>query len=361
MKYKKKQLYDSLNNCDKKNEEFLENFKNAKKNKKNNKVKYKIKNRKKFFLKLILIIFSIIGLVLIVLFCFYKNFFSKNFNKDEDFNRSYDVLGIDYKIDKKVTNIAFFGLDKRDEDKRGRSDSIIIVSFDGIHGKIKAISILRDTRLLIKGYGKDKLGHAYSYGGPSLAVQTLNKNFNLDIRDYVSFNFNQMVKIIDILGGVDAKISKGQVNEINGVINSTSEYKNSGFLAPFKEKEKVVHLNGAQAVSYARIRKKDDEHSRANRQQIIVNLMLEKLKKIKINEYPKILKKLKPYFKTSLSFKEILKFAPFILKGKPQIERKIIPYRNDPNLKSGLVNGIWYWQYDIEQYKKKIHDFIYEK
>ncbi len=359
MKYKKNKFYNILNkNDNNQDDKFKENFESTKILKKNNKIKYEVKKKNRIVFK-IAIIFLVLASICVSLFVY----FFGGLKVDGGFDKSDEALGLNGigKINSSVTNIALFGVDKRKNEKVGRSDSIMIVSFDGIHKEIKIISVLRDSRVLIDGHGKDKLGHAFFYGGANLAVKTLNKNFGLDIRDYLALNFGQMIHIIDAFGGVDVKITRSQVNEINGIINSTKEYKNAQKIKPFNEKERVVHLSGAQALSYARIRKKDDEHHRAARQQIVMDMLLDKLSKMKVTEYPRLLRKLMPFIDTSLGMQDILRFGPFMLKGKPAIKRTIIPNRKDPNLKGGIVNGIWYWQYDVKKYKDILHDFIYKK
>ncbi len=357
MKYKRSEFYNILNKNDE-NDEFAKNFRAAKKSNKNNTIKYKIKRKRTFWIRLILLLLILIGAVVI---CFF--YFFGGIKKDVNFDKSNEALGLDIsdKIDNSVTNIAVFGLDKRKNENVGRSDAIMVVSFDGVHKKIKIVSILRDTRLPIDGHGRNKLGHAFAYGGPNLAVKTLNKNFGLDIRNYVAINFSQMIHIIDAFGGVDVKIKKEQVKEINGIINSTPEYRKSKMLAPFKEESKVVHLNGAQALSYARMRKKDDEHHRATRQQIIMNLLLDKFTKIPKKDYPGLLRRLVPFLETSLGMRDILGFLPFVLHGKPTLQRDIIPHINDKSLQYGYINGAWCWQYDLKKYSKILHKFIYEK
>ena len=356
MKYKKNKLNDILEKKKDSSSSFKENFEAAKKVNKNNKIKYVVERKRRLILKIFLAVLLLIGIIVTVILYFFSGL-----NVNKNFDKSDDALGIPFsdKINNKVTNIAIFGLDKRKGETVGRSDAIMIASFDGIHKEIKIVSILRDTRLLIDGHGQDKLGHAYSYGGPNLAVKTLNKNFNLDIRDYIALNFSQMIHIVDAFGGIDVKISRSQVNEINGVINSTPEYRKSPRLQPFKEDYKVVHLNGAQALSYARIRKKDDEHHRATRQQVVLNLLFEKLVNISPSAFPGLLRRLIPFTETSLELRDILSFVPFALKGKRKLKRDIIPHIDDPELKYGILNGVWYWRYDLKKYSEILHNFIY--
>jgi len=79
--------------------------------------------------------------------------------------------------DKGVINIALFGGDGRTDDDVSRSDAIMILSIDKTHKKVKLASIMRDTYVEVHGHGKTKINHAYAYGGPELAIRTINENF----------------------------------------------------------------------------------------------------------------------------------------------------------------------------------------
>ena len=73
-----------------------------------------------------------------------------------------------------VVNIALYGIDSRYVDEPSRSDAIMILTIDRKHKKIKMTSIARDTYVDILGHGKDKITHAYIFGGPELALNSLN-------------------------------------------------------------------------------------------------------------------------------------------------------------------------------------------
>ena len=115
----------------------------------------------------------------------------------------------------KYINVALFGLDKRSENEKARSDSIIIANINFEEKKINVVSILRDTLVDIEGYGSEKLNHAYAYGGAPLALKTINSNFNLNIDKYVAIDFFGLAKAIDIIGGVDIELKDYEGNQIN--------------------------------------------------------------------------------------------------------------------------------------------------
>ena len=108
-----------------------------------------------------------------------------------------------------ITNIALFGVDTRDvSSDSGRSDALMVLSLNRTDNQIKLISIARDSYVAIDGHGMDKLTNAYAYGGPELAVRTVNQNFNLDISEFVTVNFAQLANIIDYVGGVYVNVDE---------------------------------------------------------------------------------------------------------------------------------------------------------
>ena len=289
-------------------------------------------------------------------------YYLKDLNVNNDFNRNPENLGLvsEDKINNNVINIALFGLDKREDEKVGRSDATMVLTFDGVHKKLKITSLLRDSRVKIDGHGMNKLCHAYAYGGPELAIKTINQNYKLDIRDYVAVNFTQMAQIIDAIGGIDVEMEREQVNYANGIIASTPEISHTSPIPNFKEKSKVIHLNGCQAVAYARIRKIDSEVKRVERQQKVMSLIFEKVAKMSVWEYPDFIKKMLPYVETSIGVNEMLGFIPFFATGKPGLEKYRVPDETDPDVKGGMIDGVWYWSYDLRKYANKLHKFIYD-
>ena len=100
------------------------------------------------------------------------------------------------------------------------TNSVLIVTIDEKNKDVRLTSLARDTYVDIEGYSTEKLTHAYAYEGPSLLLNTINKNFDIAIDKYVAVSFESFERIIDILGGVDINLSEKEVSQINGVKNS---------------------------------------------------------------------------------------------------------------------------------------------
>lgn len=264
--------------------------------------------------------------------------------------------------DSKITNIALFGLDARENEDVGRSDALMILTVDQRHGKLKITSILRDSEVNIDGYGSDKITHAYAYGGPELAIKTLNQNYNLDIEDYVTVNFIQMAEIVDAFGGVEINVTDDEMTEINNNLamqqaeSADANIVDSDYLSQSGD----LLLNGNQAVAYARIRHLDSDDVRASRQQEVLMGLVKRLKSKNILEYPNLIRKVMPMCETSLDFGDIMGMAPFMLTNF-EMETMSIP--GDEEQPYGAYNdaGAWVYRYDIAAASQHISRFIYEE
>ena len=264
--------------------------------------------------------------------------------------------------DSKITNIALFGLDARENEDVGRSDALMILTIDQRHGKLKITSILRDSEVNIDGYGSDKITHAYAYGGPELAIKTLNQNYNLDIEDYVTVNFIQMAEIVDAFGGVEINVTDDEMTEINNNLamqqaeSADANIVDSDYLSQSGD----LLLNGNQAVAYARIRHLDSDDVRASRQQEVLMGLVKRLKSKNILEYPNLIRKVMPMCETSLDFGDIMGMAPFMLTNF-EMETMSIP--GDEEQPYGAYNdaGAWVYRYDIAAASQHISRFIYEE
>ena len=182
------------------------------------------------------------------------------------------------KMDEGFWTVAIFGLDSRDNGvgKGNNSDVIIIASIDRQTGEIKLVSVFRDT-YLSTGDGKyNKINAAYCNGGPEQAIKALNENLDLNITQYVSFNWKAVATAINLLGGVDVELSKAEFYYINSFITET--VKGTGIGSYQLKQAGLNHLDGVQAVAYASLRSMDNDYARTERQRKIISLCFDKVK-----------------------------------------------------------------------------------
>ncbi len=199
-----------------------------------------------------------------------------NYVEDGDRTRNDDAISRSY-----VTSVLIIGTDGRSDDDRGRSDSMILVSFNSKTNETTLTSFLRDSYVEIPEYGWGKLNWAYSYGGAELLMDTIEGNFDVRIDNYISVNFVTFASIIDAAGGIDMEITDDEANEINVILrNEVNEIMGDAPNADFVPNGGNVHLSGKQALCYSRIRyvgKSDFE--RTSRQRRVITALIKKAAK----------------------------------------------------------------------------------
>lgn len=276
-----------------------------------------------------------------------------------------------------VKNIALFGVDSRGQENEGRSDVMMVLTADSRSHKLKLASLMRDSEVYIEGYGYDKLTHAYAYGGPSLAVRTINENFDLDIEDYVTVNFYEMAKIVEAFGGVELELSGEEMLEVNrNLWNLSREAEEEGedsgirhddyFTATDGTHNMVdgeyvggkVRLNGNQAVAFARIRELGGDGTRTSRQHQILSGMLAGFKSQGVLRWPGIVHGVLPHCETSLGFADMAALAPFALGGF-QMESITLPGEEDGAYGDVNEDDLWVLRFDQELTTEHLHHFIF--
>ncbi|MCI8660879.1 MAG: LytR family transcriptional regulator [Lachnospiraceae bacterium] len=197
--------------------------------------------------------------------------------------------------------IAVFGVDARDNtiDKDTNSDVNIICNINLETGEIKLVSLFRDTYLNISKEGSyNKFNQAYFLGGPEQAMSALNRNLDLNITDYVTFNWKAVADAINILGGVDVELSKAEFYYINSFITETA--KTTGVGSTHLSHAGMNHLDGVQAVAYGRLRLMDTDFARTERQRKVIKLAFEKAKTADFDTLNRVLGTVFPQVSTSL-------------------------------------------------------------
>ena len=236
-------------------------------------------------------------------------------------------LEINENLPDDIINILLIGLDVRGTKKEKllteqgkyskRSDVLIVLSLNLKDGSIKLSSIARNTYVEVPGRKKKTIiansyGHAnYDSNGkfkswtdtPETCIRTVNHNFELNIQHYVAINFYGVAQIIEALGGVDIDLTKTEATAINTYL-STGTIKNSkgekishgkaiansyddknGKRDKLKKQTGVQHLDGIQALMYARLRSIDSDFVRTARTRHLLDCLLKQsLEKIKANK-----------------------------------------------------------------------------
>lgn len=215
----------------------------------------------------------------------------------------------------KYWTVAVFGVDSRDGnlDAGALSDVIMLASINRKTGDVNLTSVYRDTYLQIDDEGKyHKINEAYFKGGPKQAIATLNRNFDLDIDDYVTFNWKAVAEGLNVLGGVDLDISDKEFAYINAFITETVQ--GTGLGSVQLEHSGMNHLDGVQAVAYARLRLMDTDFNRTARQRKVLELAMQKAKAASKKTLMATAMEVMPDIQTSIGADDILDIAKTVKK-----------------------------------------------
>lgn len=204
-------------------------------------------------------------------------------------------------------SILFLGVDDRDGDLSGRTDAIVLATFNKSDGTIKMASIPRDSLVEIPGRkNKDKINHAHAFGGTDLTIQTVEKLLDIPIDYFVKVNFTAFMEIIDALGGIEVDVP------FTFTEMDSRDRKNAITL-----REGRQTLNGEEALAYARMRKKDPrgDIGRGERQQEIVKALIKKGASISsITSYGEVLDSLEKHLSMNLTFGNIVSLHSYATK-----------------------------------------------
>jgi len=173
-----------------------------------------------------------------------------------------------------VVNVLLLGVEEIEGG--ANTDSIMIATMNTKNKTMKITSIMRDLYVEIPGYNKNRINSAYSKGGIDLLYEVIELNLGIKLDGYVSVNFNAFEKIVDLVGGVEITLTKGEAHYLN-----TTNYISNPRYRNVKEGTQI--LNGNQALGYSRVRKKstgteNNDFGRTQRHRIVMNAIFEKMK-----------------------------------------------------------------------------------
>lgn len=217
----------------------------------------------------------------------------------------YNAMSLDIMRDPNVLNVLLIGTDARNTSERGRSDSMILVSINKQTKKLLMFSFLRDIYLYIPGVESTRLNHSYAYGGPELTMKTIEQNFGIEINKYVQVNFYSFIEVIDAVGGIDLTVTDDEAKLINDYLGEINKLVGDKSGSDRLSGGGNLHLNGKQALCYARIRYIGTDFARTRRQRDVLNQVLEKVRNMELGELSDFLDETLPLITTNLTQSEI--------------------------------------------------------
>lgn len=277
-----------------------------------------------------------------------------SFGRNENVVNVYGKTPI-YKVEKKdpnIENILVLGTDSRDVTReRGRSDAIIILSYNKKTGAVKMVSVLRDSLVPIEGRGWNRINAAYSFDGVGLAVNTVNQLFDLDIQRFVVVDFNGVTDFIDKAGGLTISLTQAEADYLTNY--------NSGKV---KYSAGPCQMNGDRALAYMRIRKIDSDFGRTARQRRVIETLASKIIKEKsLSEIYDLTNFAFGLVKTNISITELTSavadVATGALRNGLNISSQHVPYSDAFTYK--YYNGMAIISFDIDDAARRVNKFIY--
>lgn len=301
--------------------------------------------KKKKGLKIFGIIVLILVIILVAIIGGTFWFIQDKLSKLQQIDIKEDELMVSTQAEANLSNyrnIAIFGIDSREDtyDKGNRSDCIMIASINNTTKEVKLVSVYRDTYVQIEGHGLDKITHAYSYGSAPLAISTLNTNLDLNIKEFITVNFDAVKEIIDSIDGISMSITSEEVAHIPGIT-----------------KAGTYQLTGEQALAYARIRyATGGDYKRTERMRDVLTAVANKVKTFDISRLNKLVDTLLPKVYTNLKASDIFSMFPSV----PNF--KITESLGWPYETKGITMDRWYGvPITLEENVTKLHHEMFEE
>lgn len=316
-------------------------------------------------LGIVLLVEILVFIGLIVGYAWYYFNYAMNLMQTDDTPKEeIDVSNaVTETMESTYTTIALFGLDTREKNANltssgvAHSDAVILVSINNETKEVRMASVYRDCFLEIasKTPTTQKFTHAYLLGGPTCSVETLNRNLDLNIKDYVSVDFMALTKAIDALGGVTINVKSKEINNLNKNIEEqvrvTGNYSDGVWSAGEQT------LNGTQATAYARIRKVGNgDFERTQRQRKVIEAMIDKAKKSDLSTLSNVIKEVFPDVATNMTQAQILDLAKDLLQYELGDNMGFPSSNKTPTLGS---KGSVVVPADLLSNVKFLHEFLY--
>ena len=268
-------------------------------------------------------------------------------------------------------NMLLLGTDSRALNEPSRSDTMMICSVNRRTGQVKLTSLMRDTAVEINGRTV-KLNNAYFLGGPNLAMKTVNENFGMNIEKYVVVNFSGFAKIVDALGGVDMDVSEAELPLLNHNVGEQyyllfkfGEMEEEAAKAKYQASQlpsagKSIHLDGNQALAYARIRKSDNDYTRTERQRKVLMVLLNKMKGTDATTIMNLIMNNIEYVQTNLALGDCVNLAAQVLSGSGMTNNDTLRLPVQGSYREEVRNNVsMLYDVKLEENKRALFMFIY--
>jgi LCP family protein required for cell wall assembly len=260
---------------------------------------------------------------------------------------------------KDVVNVLLVGVDNNDgEPGAGRSDSMMLASVNKRTRKITLLSFLRDSYCFFEVSGApyyNRLNTSYYFGGPAGLMNAVSRLYKIRVDKYITVDFRSFPKLIDALGGVTVEVTKAEARYLNRNAKSIARTLEPG----------VQHLNGTEALAFSRIRKLDGDPERTNRQQKVIESILQRAREANLVQLYNALDLTLPYVQTNYARAELLGMLPSAMAWlRFEVVHMISPvldyYQSeDHNAIGGTINGMSIFIVDYPKAARRVQLALY--
>lgn len=279
-------------------------------------------------------------------------------------------LAINPNLPEEWYNVLLMATDSRDiRADSGRTDVMIIASIHQKTGEIKLTSLSRDMYVQIPNTsGSNRINTAYAFGRANLAMKTVNHTFEMNISDYVLVNFHVMAEIVDSLGGVDIQLHGNEWEMLNAIVDVAEDFEGFSKTSTRRrlteqDADTVVHMDGVQAVSYARVRKSDSDIQRGSRQRVLLQKMMDKImENATIGTLLSMFNSVSRTADTNIVVSKMMELGSMMLMTEPTITEFALPAANtfkNSTEKDSKGKEMMVLSVNIPQNTKLLHEFIY--
>lgn len=245
-----------------------------------------------------------------------------------------------------IINILLIGQDRRENQGRQRSDAMILCTINTEKKTLVMTSFLRDLYVQLpqyngKTYQDNRINTTYAIGGMEMLDECLKLNFGVQVDHNIEVDFSGFEDIIDLIGGVDMELTAGEAGEVGGGATAG-----------------MNHLNGEQALNYARIRKLDSDFGRTNRQRKVLTALLEQAKRMSLTKLNSLVNGFIPLISTDMTNSDITGYvmALFPLLSDLEVTTQYIPAEG--TYKAASVRGMSVLIPDMEANRQILRDTL---
>lgn len=262
-----------------------------------------------------------------------------------------------YKTD--AFNLLLVGVDSRSDSMSGRSDCMIIVSINKKTKQVAMTSFLRDIYCSVPGHGNTRLNHSYAYGGTQLLKDTIKANFGISVDRCLVVNFYFVMDFVNAIGGIDLDLTADEI----GVMNISLKGQNRLLGQPAgtdilsKDDAGTFHVNGNQALAYARVRYIGTDFARTGRQRTVIIKCLDKAKKMGLGDINSLAEKFLPRVRTDLTEGDCATLLLMAL-NLSDYEMKTMAIPVDGSWNYANIRGMSVLTIDFNKNAKAWHDLI---